>query len=353
MRPAVSPSASPSRPYGLCGRLRPRPPRAGLSATQPLEGGLAHVAGAGPARELDLGHQLGPQPSAPRSGLPSAHSLAGGEGTRVGGSFLRPRACCGTRERITPRRSRCRRGRHRRACSSCLRRDARRPAANAGVGLRWSSSRRCTTSCPARHFGLGPARPNATGFDRVQSSSLGHDPFQPEHAAGRLQHRIARGLLEVLDVAQARGACPCNRREQRLEPLLALRRMAAVAGPRLRGKQQVEREEDQIFRLAVRQRRLQGGEKSGAPSRIERHRSRRPGSRQSGSLLASLTIAANFSDQSSPLRVLHGSLAVPDAKLHAIAVELDLVRPSRPPFGARSTSLRRAAARRRSGISAT
>ena len=51
---------------------------------------------------------------------------------------------------------------------------------------------------------------------------------------------------------------------------------------------------------------------------------------QSGKRLACWAMAANFSVQSSPLRVRSAALPSLDAQLQAIAVELDLVRPAGP-----------------------
>ena len=57
-----------------------------LVLAQPLEGGLAHIAAAGPAGELDLGHQLGPRPM-----TVAFAGRAGAGGERAGLAFDRPK----------------------------------------------------------------------------------------------------------------------------------------------------------------------------------------------------------------------------------------------------------------------
>ena len=124
--------------------------------------------------------------------------------------------------------------------------------------------------------------------------------------------------------------------QQLLQPRLALdqRQGAQILAV---GEQQVEGEEDQVLRTCPPTGPPAGRAKSGTPSLVERQAS--PSIMQSGRFSACSAMAWNFSVQSSPLRVLQRRLAVLDAQLQAIAVELDLVHPARPGRRGCSTSL--------------
>ena len=163
-----------------------------LVLAQPLEGGLADIAAAGPAGELDLGHQLGPSPM--DVAFPG-RAGAGGERARL--AFDRPELG------QQPANLRLAKAGADLAdidqLLAAMDADQQRahflgfagPAADhhlmAGAGL-----------------GLQPASAAARSVGRVEL--LGDDAFEA-HARSRFQHGRARGL-EMLDIAQRLDACP-------------------------------------------------------------------------------------------------------------------------------------------------
>ena len=168
-------------------------------------------------------------------------------------------------------------------------------------------------------LGLDPAADAARAIGRIEL--LGDDAFQV-HATRRFQHRVAR-RLEMLDILQARMLA--------LEPVeqLLQARLAIAQGQGAQilavGEQQIEGKEDQLLRLPFGQGRLQRRE-VGRAMGIERHRLAIDHAvRQLRRLLG---------DRRELLRPVEAlaraqpGLAVLDAQLQAIAVELDLVRPS-------------------------
>ena len=177
-----------------------------------------------------------------------------------------------------------------------------------------------TTSWPARHLAFSQLSERGRFVGRV--AALGDDALEL-HAAGRLQHGVAR-RLEMLDVADVLASCPSG---PPAAPAAApcARSAAARAGPRRRRTsasktkkiRSCERPSDSAACRA---------EKSGAPFSSSAQAS--PSIMQSGSCSATSAIAWNLSVQSRPLRVLQRGLAVHDAQLQAIAVELDLVHPA-------------------------
>ena len=193
-------------------------------------------------------------------------------------------------------------------------------------------------------LGLDPAADAARAIGRVEL--LGDDAFEA-HAAGRFQHRIAR-RLEMLDIAQRRMLA-LEPVQQLLQPRLALAERQRRADPRRR-------------RTADRRRRRSGrrtcpptsaacrAAKSGAPCVSSATAS--PSIMQSGRLLGLLGDGGELLRPVQPLARAQRRLAVLDAQLQAIAVELDLVRPA----GVRRAAARpawRAAARRSRGIAET
>ena len=176
----------------------------------------------------------------------------------------------------------------------------------------------------AAALGLGPV-PAASGLVR-RIEALGDDAFEM-HPAGRLQHRIA-GRLEVIDVAEVRGSFDlANRAFSR-----ALRsRSGSSRRSSPLDEQQVEGKVDQLVGLVVGQGRLKRGEIRRAVL-VQRHDlavEQAIGQRARG-----LGDAAELGGPVEPLARAKLCVAVFDAELHAIAVELDLVRPARLRRGA-------------------
>ena len=168
---------------------------------------------------------------------------------------------------------------------------------------------------------LGPALGAAGAIGRIEL--LGDDAFEREFA-GRFQHGIA-AALKMLDVADLL-VLAFPRVQQFLQPPLALdqRQRAKILAI---GEQQVERVEDQILGLAVGDRGLQRREVRRAvvierdDLAVDHHvrqRAALPG--DGGELFGPVEALAGF----------QGRLAILDAQLHAVAVELDLMAPAAP-----------------------
>ena len=210
-----------------------------LVLPQPLERGLPDVAAIGPAGELDLGDQLGLQPM------------------HVAGLLRRILAA----ERALVRRRRLQR-RHdapddvlpeagadkadERQMTAAI--DAGHQRTEFAVGGLPAAEH---DLLPGADLGLGPALGASGAIGRIQL--LGDDAFQLQFAC-RFQHGIA-AFFEMLDVAdQLFFAIPPL--QQLLQAFLALaqRQRAKILTI---GEQQIEREEDEVAGLAVRDRRLQ------------------------------------------------------------------------------------------------
>ena len=278
-----------------------------LVLAQPLERGLPHIAAAGPAGELDLGHQLGPCPM--NAAFPGR---AGAGGERAGLAFDRPKlgqqpanlrfaeagADLADIDQLLAAMDADQQGTHLLGFAG--------PAADhhlmAGAGLDLQP-----VSDAARSVGRGEL--------------LGDDAFEA-HARSRFQHGRARGL-EMLDIAQRRMLA-LEPVQQLLQPRLALaeRQGAQILAV---GEQQIEGEEDQGVGLALRKGCLQGAEIRHA-ALVERHRLAVDHAvRQALGLLGD---GGKFRRPVQPLAGAQHRLAVLDAQLQAIAVELDLVRPA-------------------------
>ena len=218
------------------GRLRLRrrvvDARAGFSAstsrgrlilTQSFEGCLAHHACSCPSCELDLGHQLGPDPMhrgiRARRARPGEGILLGREGFQpgqeaVGRVLAEARSHAPEMDEMPPAMNA-----HEQGAQMAL---VARPAADHHLVARAA-------------FGLGPAVAAARPVGRVEL--LRDDSFQG-HAAGRFQHRVAAGL-EMLDEADQLPLGLAELLQHRLQPRLALARAAARAnppGPRTAGR---------------------------------------------------------------------------------------------------------------------
>ncbi len=281
----------------------------GLVLAQRLEGALADHAGGGEARELDLGDQLRLRPV--DIGLLARRARAG-EGALVGFE----------------------RGQARQDAGDLVAAEARADPADidqlaALVDAHQQGAELARLARPAADhhlvagaaLGLQPALAAARAGGGVEP--LRHDPFE-RHAAGRLQDRIA-GDLEVVDVADPLGRL---RRgvEQGLQPRLALAERQ-VAEVRALGEQQVEGEEDQVAGLAVGERRLQGREVRRAVV------VQRAGLAVDQAVRQGLGVAGDLPELRRPVEAgagLQRRMAVLDAQLQAIAVELDLVAPAGP-----------------------
>ncbi|MHC2538448.1 hypothetical protein ACVJMY_008017 [Bradyrhizobium diazoefficiens] len=183
-------------------------------------------------------------------------------------------------------------------------------------------------------FGLGPALRPSRPVRRVQL--LRHHAFKLE-LAGRLQHGVA-AALEMLDIADlVRFPLLCL--QQLLEPRLTLpeRKAAIVAAF---GEQEIEGKEDEVLGLAIRQRGLERGKVRRAVVVERDNLAVDHGLRQRIRLLR------DGGELVGPVETLAGlqrRLAVLDAKLHAVAIELDLVAPA---VAGRRTLDRRAELRR-------
>ena len=169
-------------------------------------------------------------------------------------------------------------------------------------------------------LGLGPAITAAGLVGRVQL--LGDDALEV-HAAGRLQHRIAAGL-EMIDVAQARMLA-LHTVEQRLQPRLALRKRqgALILGFE---EQQVEGEEDQVFRLVVGECGLQCREIRRAMAVECNSFAVEDAIRQRLCLLGD---RREFPRPVETLARAQRRLAILNAKLQPVAIELHLMGPAR------------------------
>ena len=283
-----------------------------LVLAQALEGGLAHHAVAGPAGELDLGHQLRLQPSA-RRGLLARRAVAGeGRSSSAASSFSRGSsrvdlvgAEAGADAADIDEMLAAVDADQQRAELPVRRRSSRRspPHGRRGTWL-WSSCR------------CGPSdRAHRAAWRRCLPATCG----RPTAAPRRRRSRNARHSGSAL-----RRRLP---RRAGLQPRLALARAAARADPRRR-------------RTAGRRRRRSDRRscRPTAPPAAPRNPARHCASSAhdlavddavaAGSAPA-LAIAANLSVQSRPLRVFSVDLAALDPQLHAIAVELDLVHPAR------------------------
>ena len=146
--------------------------RRGLVLAQALERGLAHIAVAGPAGELDLGDQFGLRPV--HVALPCAARPAG---ERAVLRLERPAACGSSGATL----SRAEAGADPADIDQLAVRDARRPSAS-GTGRLRSVQPPITTSWPARHLALVQSRCGRT-VGRVEP--LGDDALEL-HPAGRL-----------------------------------------------------------------------------------------------------------------------------------------------------------------------
>ena len=180
-----------------------------------------------------------------------------------------------------------------------------------------------TTSWPPRHLALMP------GFGAAglvwRAGALGDDAFEIE-LAGRLQHGIAwlGEMLDVFDLAAVRPfAAPAASLSRSLRSVSGRRaQILAVL------EQQVEDEIHQILRASFGERRLQGGRNPAR--RCGRAHTTSPSMMQSGRPAAGLRDRGELRRPVEPLARAHDGLAVLDAQLHAIAVELDLVHPVLP-----------------------
>ena len=169
-------------------------------------------------------------------------------------------------------------------------------------------------------LGLDPVPAAARSVGRVEL--LGDDAFEA-HAAGRFQHGVARGL-EMLDIAQ-RLVLALEPVQQLLQPRLALAERQVRADPRRRRTADRRRRRPGP-RSCPRTAPPAGRAKSGTPLLVERHRLAVDHAvRQALGLLGD---GGEFLRPVQPLAGAQHRLAVLDAQLQAIAVELDLVRPA-------------------------
>ena len=176
--------------------------------------------------------------------------------------------------------------------------------------------------CPA--FGLGPAVAAARAVRRIQL--LRDDPSSDSRQADRSTASPAG--LEMLDKADE-AFVPCLPGQHLSAAAPCARTAARRAGPSRPSNKKVECEEDQIIRSRCSDNAACRAAKSGAP------------------LLSSATISPSMmavreagrppwrwrrisSVQSRPLRVLQRGPCRLRPQLNAIAIELDLVRPSLP-----------------------
>ena len=282
-----------------------------LVAAQPLKGSLTDIARAGPPGELDLGHQVGPRPMHVGF-LGRARARGEGAGLALDLAQLRDE---GAHHALAE------------AGADAADIDELPALALAAMDARKQRPQTPAFAGPAADdhlvarpaFGLGPAAAATRSIGRIEL--FRHDPFEV-HAAGRLQHGIAR-RLEVIDEAQA-GVFVFHPLEQCLEASLAFRQRQGTQIFGLK-EQKVEREEDEVFRLVFRKRRLKRREVRCALL-VERHRLT-----VEDAVRQRLSLPGDGRELPGPVEALAGaklSLAILDAKLQAIAVELHLMRPA-------------------------
>ena len=172
---------------------------------------------------------------------------------------------------------------------------------------------------PAADLGLGPALGASRAIRRIQF--LGDDAFQLEFP-GRFHDGIA-AIFEMIDVAnQLFFSIPPL--QQALQAFLALaqRQRAQILTI---GKQEIERKENEIAGLVVRDRGLQRGKTGHAvvvqrdDFAVDQRIGQRPGCFRDGAELVGPV--QPFSGQQRHIAIL-------DSQLHAVAVELDLMAPA-------------------------
>ena len=278
----------------------------GLILAQSLEGGLAQPTGAGPAGELDLGHQIGARPV--NVGF-LGRAGAGGKGAGLALDLLQPR-------RHPPH------GFRGEASANAADIDQLLAAIDAGqqrakpAALAGPAADHHLVAAAA--LGLSPVH-TAAGFVR-RIETLGDNALEM-HPTGRSQHRVAR-RLEVIDVAQGRRQLRLG--EQSLQSRLAFaqRQLAQIVAL---DEQKVEGKEDQLVGLVVGQSRLKHCEVRRAVL-VQRHNL--AVEQAIGKRFRDLGDAGELGGPVQPLPRTELCIAVYDAELNAIAIELDLVRPS-------------------------
>ena len=153
-------------------------------------------------------------------------------------------------------------------------------------------------------------------------------------------------VLEMLDDSGSGRLLPCERAILAAAP--CGRRAAACADPRRPSNSRSKAKNTSCSVLLLRQRRLQR-RRNPARHCDPAPRSRRRGWRREA-MSAAWAMAGKFSVQSRPLRVSSDVVALFDAQLDAIAVELDLMHPAR---ARRRPLFRPAQLRRRRSAAAT
>ncbi len=220
---------------------RPRLRLAGLSWRRPLNAACRIIAVAGQAGELDLGDQLRLQPMHVRAFLRGAslppNGLLSDAAALSAGMMRRTLSCAETGADDADDRP-------------DDRRDRRRPSAS-GICRRWSSSRRCTTSCPARHLvlvqlSIGPS-------DRARRASWRR--CLPAPSCRRIAGRRRRRSRNARHSGSA--ACSPLRASSSFFSRALRSRERQAAKILATGEQQIEGEKDQVRWSAFGQRRLQ------------------------------------------------------------------------------------------------